>query len=125
MSFITKGVMEGFTNTTTTTTYKWASPVQNMKISSRKPLRTLSATINKKDGNYMVRYGSRKKQTCKDACRDMPKCTAFVRVSKKGSKGPSCSFYNGSGGQTKANGYRLMYAMPSTTRKVIKPPSSK
>jgi len=118
MSFITKGTVEGFTNTVTTTTYSWAgSSVKDMNIVSKKSLKTLSATIDK-NGDYTVDNGSGGRQYCKDACKDMANCTAFVRTPSTASGGASCVFYNGSGSSenlVKADGYSIVYAIPSTT----------
>ena len=118
MSFITKGTVEGFTNTVSTTTYSWAgSSIKDTNIISKKSLKTLSATIDK-NGDYTVEDDSGSRQYCKDACKDMAKCTAFVRTPSTASGGPSCIFYNGSGTseeQVKAAGYSIVYAIPSTT----------
>jgi hypothetical protein len=118
MSFITKGTVEGFTNTVATTTYSWAgSSVKDMNIISKKSLKTLSATIDE-NGYYKVDNGSGGRQSCKDMCTDMANCTAFVRTPKSADGGPSCIFYNGSGTseeQMKAAGYSIVYAIPTTT----------
>jgi hypothetical protein len=118
MSFITKGTVEGFTNTVTTTTYSWAdSPIKDTNIISKKSLKTLSATIDE-NGYYKVESSSGGRQSCKDMCTGMSNCTAFVRTPKSASGGASCVFYNGSGSSenlVKADGYSIVYAIPSTT----------